>query len=331
MKLSNSAINKIGDIIRKKEAGKEYDEALATLNTWRESHGRTLDEFYDKCVELSEQIDKQNIIVAQRLKRLPTIIGKLNRYRTMRLSSMQDIAGVRIIVSDMEQLKLIEAHIQTWEGLSRVSDYIKKPKSSGYRGRHFIFKKDKMFVEIQLRTQLQHLWATTVETTDIFRGSSLKEKNDNTCWHDFFCQVSSIFAISEMTTPVWIYRKLGLEEICNLLAVNLVKNQIHTQITSFAVTEPIILNKVVESAYYAVISLDLNKREAHVTSYKEDEYHLAFSNYIKMERRKSDDKQAVLVAVSQIKKIHEAYPNYFMDLGAFLNIIKFILEKSRKK
>ena len=88
MDLSNSAINKIGNIIRRGKETDGYEESVATLNLWRESHGILLDEYYDKCVNLAERIDKNNIIVAQRLKRLPTIIGKLNRFKSMRLSSM---------------------------------------------------------------------------------------------------------------------------------------------------------------------------------------------------------------------------------------------------
>ena len=107
MKLSNSKLNKIGDIIRSDAGNPKYTEALKILNDWREDHGPILDKYYDKCAKLSGKIDKNNIIVAQRLKRLPTIISKLNRFKTMRLSSMHDIAGVRIIVNDMEQLKVI--------------------------------------------------------------------------------------------------------------------------------------------------------------------------------------------------------------------------------
>lgn len=88
MDLSNSAINKIGEIVRQGKDTNEYEDSVTILNTWRESHGKILDEFYDKCVNLAEKIDKNNIIVAQRLKRLPTIIGKLNRFKNMRLSSM---------------------------------------------------------------------------------------------------------------------------------------------------------------------------------------------------------------------------------------------------
>lgn len=331
MDLSNSAINKIGDIIRQGKTTNEYEDSVAILNTWRESHGKILDEFYDKCVNLTERIDKNNIIVAQRLKRLPTIIGKLNRFKNMRLSSMQDIAGVRIIVNDMEQLSEIEKRIKRWNDLVKISDYIDKPKPSGYRGKHFIFKKDGMFVEIQLRTNLQHLWATSVETTDIFRGASLKEKDDNTYWHNFFCQVSSIFALSENANPVSEYKGLSLKELCGKLEKNMRLHRINSQIASFALSVPIVADQRIKNAYYIVISLDFKSLEATITKYKESEYHQAFQDYKKLEQTNATDKQTVLIALNQIKKVREAYPNYFMSLNTFLKIINFILAKNAKK
>lgn len=331
MDLSNSAINKIGNIIREGESAVDYTSALKTLNVWRESHGELMDEYYDKCVRLAERIDKNNLIVAQRLKRMPTIIGKLNRFKGMRLSSMQDIAGVRIIVGDMEQLKEVDSHIKRWRHLFKIRDYISSPKDSGYRGKHFIFKKNGMFVEIQLRTQLQHLWATSVETTDIFRGAALKERDDRTCWHDFFCQVSSIFAIVERAKVVPEYRNFSIRELRKMLDDNMTENKIRPQIVSFALTDPVVNNnEKIKNAYYVVMVLNFKKKVATVLGYGEDEYRLAFGEYQRQEKKSPRTTLVVLAAVSQIKKIREAYPNYFMDLNNFLGIINFVLEKTKK-
>ena len=101
MKYSHSMIDKVGEIVRHERMDDEYNDALSILNEWREAHGRVLDDYFDKCVRSARKMDKE-IIVAQRLKRLPTIIDKLNRLDDLALSRMQDIAGVRIIVKDME-------------------------------------------------------------------------------------------------------------------------------------------------------------------------------------------------------------------------------------
>ena len=326
MRLSNSVINKIGDVIRRDDGDNAYKEAVAILNDWREAHGAVLDEFYDRSVELAHRIDS-NIMVAQRLKRLPTIIGKLNRFKTMRLSSMQDIAGVRIIANDMTQLEEIDKQLLEWDGLERVDDYIEQPKNSGYRSKHFIFKKDNMFVEVQLRTQIQHLWATSVESTDILRGSKLKEQDDNSYWHDFFCQVSSIFAIAEDAPAIEGFEGKTTDEICEALMSNIGKNRIYSRIMSFALANYEVGNRETDDAYYLVITQKFKERKSIVNEYKEDEYHLAFEEYTKQEQKKDDNQQTVLVVVNQIKKLREAYPNYFMDLAKFVGAIDYILEK----
>ena len=331
MDLSNSAITKIGNIIRSnKRNTAEYARAITTLNLWRESHGVVMDYYYDKCVELAAKIDK-NIIVAQRLKRLPTIIGKLNRFKTMRLSSMHDIAGVRIIAEDISQLELIERHIKRWKNLIDVDDYIKQPRDSGYRSKHFIFKKDGMLVEIQLRTQIQHLWATAVETIDVFRGASLKEHDDNSYWHDFFCQVSSIFAIAEGKPTVKIYNEMTINEIFKILASNMEKNSIHSKIIAFAMTDPIVNIKSSKKSYYLVVQLDFAKKEVYIKEFREEEYEKAFDEYQNLERQNSNSKFSLLIATNQIKKIQEIYPNYFMNLTNFIDTINYTLAKGAKK
>lgn len=330
-KISNTALNKIGNIVRQQKLDTEYEEAVDTLNLWREAHGKILDSYYDKCVRLAKRIDKNNIIVAQRLKRLPTIIGKLNRFKDMSLSRMQDIAGVRIIVDDMNQLKTVEKRLLTWKNLKYVKDYIENPKDSGYRGKHFIFEKNGMRVEIQLRTQAQHLWATSLETIDVFRGASLKERDDSSYWHDFFCQVSSIFAIAEGTPVIRTHNNLNLSEIRSILIDNIYKNKILQTIGSYIVTDPIINNENAKKAYYVVITLNLEDKKVDAVGFKEADYHLAFKEYKSREQNNAQASQTVLVAVSQINKIRETYPNYYMDLMGFISTINFILEKDNKK
>lgn len=325
---SNSAINRVGNVIRTNQKDEEYDKAVNILNIWREAHGDIMSKYYTRCVKLCSKVDK-GIIVAQRLKRLPSIIGKLNRFKTMRLSSMHDIAGVRIITKNMDELRNIESCIKKWPNLVKVDDYIdEKPKSSGYRSKHFIFEKNKMFVEIQLRTITQHLWATSVETTDLFRNAHLKEKDDNSYWHNFFCQVSSIFAMAEETKPIPGYEGSSIDKICDLLRENISKNSIDSQIAGFAMLRPVVELEKNRRAHYAVMELNIQQKEASVYEYPEAMYEIAFRKYQELEKAKNTEKQVVLIGLNQIEKIQDAYPNYFVDLTNFVETIKFLLEKS---
>lgn len=78
-----------------------------------------------------------------------------------------------------------------------------------------------------------------------------------------------------------------------------------------------------------VVTLDFDNKKSRVTGYKEDEYHVAFKEY---ERREHElgDKQTVLIVVNRLKKLRDAYPNYFVDLGTFMNMVSFIVESSEK-
>ena len=85
-------------------------------------------------------------------------------------------------------------------------NYIKEPNpDTGYRGIHLIYKYNSsktpqyndLLIEVQLRTRLQHLWATAVETVGMFTQNRLKfNQGDDVCLR-FLKLVSIIFAAEE--------------------------------------------------------------------------------------------------------------------------------------
>ena len=70
---------------------------------------------------------KEGYIVAQRLKRTPSILLKLQTHRTMRLSAMQDIGGLRVVLENVDEVyKLVEIYrkSKSRHKLSMFNDYI---------------------------------------------------------------------------------------------------------------------------------------------------------------------------------------------------------------
>jgi putative GTP pyrophosphokinase len=95
-------------------------------------------------------------------KSTTAIVDKLKR-ESIRLSQMQDIAGCRIIVEHIKaQDELISAIMSTLQLPISVFDRRKLP-SHGYSAVHLIVKLGEHSIEIQIRTQLQHLWAELSE------------------------------------------------------------------------------------------------------------------------------------------------------------------------
>ena len=105
------------------------------------------------------------VVVSQRLKRLPTIVDKLDRHQNMKLSRMQDIGGCRAILPDDAAVRNVVKRIERgkrWD-VREFYDYVTTPKSTGYRAVHVVVCLNDRLIEIQLRTERQHGWASVVE------------------------------------------------------------------------------------------------------------------------------------------------------------------------
>lgn len=98
-KYTKSEINKAGKIIADSSSTpKEREEALIILNNWRAAHAYPLQVI---CSNLRQK--NPDAIVVQRLKRLESITGKIQRFPEMQLYKMQDLGGCRVIVDTIEQ------------------------------------------------------------------------------------------------------------------------------------------------------------------------------------------------------------------------------------
>lgn len=178
-------------------------EALRVIDNWRASHAFPLQVIY--CY-LKRKCGNPNIIVAQRLKRLSSIVNKLEREPMMSLWTMQDLGGCRVVVTSVEEVYELNKTIKKSSIrhiLKKEYDYIASPKASGYRSYHMVYEyqSDKkltynrnMLIEIQLRTHLQHLWATAVETMGLFTNQALKASYGEDDTLRFFALISSLFA-----------------------------------------------------------------------------------------------------------------------------------------
>lgn len=113
--------------------------------------------------------------IKSRLKSLESLIEKMNRYEVPLsmdgiTENINDIAGVRIICSFQEDIYALADSFLRQDDVTLLDrkDYIRSPKSSGYRSLHLIVsvpifleheKKD-MKVEVQFRTIAMDFWAS---------------------------------------------------------------------------------------------------------------------------------------------------------------------------
>lgn len=150
-----------------------------------------------------------NGITAARLKRMQAIRKKLRRPNfSLNLSQVQDLGGCRAILSSMDEVRALVGALRdrSRHELRNEDDYIGAPKPDGYRSHHLMMgfrgRGEKQIydgrrIEIQIRTQLQHSWATAVEAIGLFRGENLKGNQGSKKWLRFFQLMSAEFAEAE--------------------------------------------------------------------------------------------------------------------------------------
>jgi ppGpp synthetase/RelA/SpoT-type nucleotidyltranferase len=327
-------------------------EVLNTINNWRSSHGYPQHIAKKTLQTRAKRIDERSIC-AQRLKRLPSIISKLRRNRNMKLSQMQDIGGCRAIMPTMSDLnELINVHEEGirknpprkgqdkpitrsgWDLVERY-DYIKEPKPDGYRSYHYVFKylskydENKVYnglrIEIQLRTQHQHYWATAVEAVSIFTEQALKSGLGRPDWKRFFSLMGSAIAMKEgcplvpdtPTDPSELVAEI--KQLYDDLQVNMVLRGITATVQM----------RGESGAQAFLLVLDANKKELEIKGYKANDLEAANQEYLLVEERFVEDPtvQAVLVSVDSLATLVNAYPNYYLDTAEFLKLVQQVISE----
>jgi putative GTP pyrophosphokinase len=94
-------------------------------------------------------------------KSTTSIIEKLRR-ETIRLTQMQDIAGCRLVVRDVSAQDEVVERLKSALREAVIIDRRKQPRY-GYRAVHIIATARGKAIEVQVRTELQHLWAQLSE------------------------------------------------------------------------------------------------------------------------------------------------------------------------
>jgi len=128
-------------------------------------------------------------------KSTTSISEKLQR-ESIRLSQIQDIAGCRLVVSDiLEQGRVVESLIRLFE-MSSIVDRRKHP-SHGYRAIHVIVEFQGRLVEVQVRTALQHSWAELSEKLSDVVDPSIKYGGGSTQNRELLSDYSELITHEE--------------------------------------------------------------------------------------------------------------------------------------
>ena len=344
---SKSQVNRAGDTLRTSSVGSpDYERALQVAEDWRKAHAYPLKTFKSN---LDKRLKKYSrAISAQRLKRMPTIIDKLkNRQTSMRLSAMQDIGGVRAVVKTVSQAEKLAKEYKTSKRFSHIlkdsqcRNYIDSPKNDGYRGIHLVYEynntlartqsaKESMglLIEVQIRSDLQHIWATAVETVGLMTGESIKEHRGSDEWIEFFQYVSSAFAIVEDRNVLQIHKGKEQHEIYERVVTLIDDMKIFDRLSGYSAGLRV-LDDSLKNHFYHLLILNTQEKNVRILGYSESEQQEAIKKYEEIESQHHAHIDTVLVSAGQRKELKKAYPNYYLDVRKFIEILEMIKVESR--
>jgi putative GTP pyrophosphokinase len=133
-------------------------------------------------------------------KSTTAIVDKLNR-ESIRLSQMQDIAGCRVVVTDITHQNALSEKLSALFSNVTIFDR-RKETSHGYRAIHLVVQIENCHIEIQIRTQLQQLWAELSEKLADKFGIAVKYGGGTEGVQQQLKSLSEAISFIELVEPV---------------------------------------------------------------------------------------------------------------------------------
>ena len=344
---SKKALDRVGDALLRLGENPEADDLVfQQLNSYRSLFNKVMLPVNTACRNQATRRLKANeakkVIVVQRIKRLDSITAKLNRFPSMQLSQMQDIGGLRVILPSIGDVEIYTKNLLARSKKIKIKgmkNYIASPKEDGYRGIHYILELENnatdvvpfptLLVELQVRTQVQHIWATGVEIAAIINNKNYKTGDWDADWKESFILLSHLCALLEtMDKNIDTFgvdfdnikksTEILLKKIDSFVTLAR-KTNLAKKFNSFSKVLPLLVKEIKQKQFkhtellLLITDFELNKTE--VTAYTDEK--LALDHLTVWEKRFSSSSkqtgQAVLVSAKDILNLKEAYPNYYMD------------------
>lgn len=321
-----------GSVLYTPETHAEAVEIFSVANSWRASH------FYPMRsirASLSAHMRQGNIRgdMASRVKRMPSIRRKLaDPELDVSLDKMQDLGGCRAILDDIDGVNRLVERVKerTPHSIRREWPYIERPKLDGYRSHHLSLEFTPFgrgddhyagrLIEMQVRTRLQHSWATSIEAVSLYRGEDLKHHRGDADWLRLFLLASAEFAeIERCPLPEGVPdRPERIRELRDLNA---------------RLNADSMLENIKAATFWA--ETNFNDGGTHyLLRYRPDHTVKIETHFSAMAAMRALDnaematetgerqENVVLVEVDKIDKLVTMYPNYFGDVSLFVSNLR---------
>lgn len=334
----------------------EADAAWEALANWRAMHAFPLNTM---TMDLRQKVRRvqPGALVVQRLKRARSVLSKLQKESSMRLTQMQDIGGCRAVLDSIDAVYAVRDRYhrsRSNHALVTEDNYIEEPKPSGYRSVHLVYRfqsrahpqYNKLLFEVQLRTRTQHAWATAVETVGAVIGQALKASEGEQHWLAFFRAAAGALEYTE-SQPIAVQRDVTRGTLARSLIELGKRLDVYRKLTAYrSALKAIERSRTGDAAYFLLVLLP-DQHELQIRSFSRKQSEEAYREYERFERQLplhpsgrqlplfpelSDysGAQAVLVGADSLRSIRESYPNYYLDTEVFLRKVADFARRYRR-
>lgn len=326
-RFSKKAVSKAGARIA---AGTGTLEDNLVLENWRAAHAYVINTFQ---ANLRRRTRDGDAVVGTRLKRRTTIQNKLQRFPSMQLGRMHDIAGCRIIFPTIEELETFrgEFHKARFNHLRKSTDdekwnYIEHPKPDGYRGIHDVYEYNVrsmygvswngLLIEVQYRTLLQHSWATAVEVAGLLTHNNPKFGQGSPELIRFFSIASELLArrFEQKTSSLPHIKTEDLKVELSKLEDQTRILQLFKRVNSKIVDIDFKKNNILIFPFVSSTD-DENSSELQIESFFT--VNLAIDRYNNLEKELEGKADVVLVRADTFENLRVTFRNYFADTSEF--------------
>ena len=340
--LTKSKLKNAGKVLRAdKMDTPEYNEAYDVLSEYRQAHEAVLRLVNMRCRNIikthfieTKRCKPDDFFIAQRLKRLEAIVVKLKRFPHMSLDTMHDIGGIRVMLPTLEDVQLF---IQLFPGkrspivVKKTYDYLVEAKDDGYRSFHYQLEVPNpksetlphLKVELQVRTEIQHAWATAVEVAGFIEHQSFKTGEGDENWKRFFVEASYLLKDWELfregKAPYLDYLPSRIKALDDLLHLN---KQYGFLDKLFAIKEVMknysTQSRKKEKETQRILILDLASKE--IQDYPESSLKdSGFKDFALKEKefQRTKTGHILRINVDDVKKSSKAYASYYLNISVF--------------
>lgn len=325
MKLTKTKIDKSGLALAKGKFKDEVDyiELEEVFDEYRKAHLKPLSETTLEIQRLLSNYGAQYYI-AQRLKRKPQIIRKLNRL-SVRLTQLQDIGGCRVIVQKNKDVDSVFAYLteraatEAGFNIQRVTDYREKGRDdTGYRSLHVMMERNGFNLELQIRSRIQHYWSESIERTSVIYGHHLKEKEGAQEVIDYFKHLSDVFYEIEAGREPSTQQKLQIDTLRQSCEAIISSSDKHKVFDSF-VNEGVIKtltekeNRNPSGLNNWILIFDWNQGAFVSWDIVGQDPNAAVSSYVAYEHQYPAEQgyEVVLIGSSEIATVRQTHSHYF--------------------